>query len=66
MNLEQILRHDICDHLMDHFTLEIIATLNMISKKVPDLIKHPKIKNVFYNDFSHDPYFLANFAEMIN
>jgi len=63
MDLEKILQHDICNCLMDHFTLKIIMTLNMVSKTFPDLTKHHKIKNIFHNDFSQDQYFFSKFSQ---
>jgi len=63
MDLKKILQHDICDHLIDQFTLEIIMILNMVSKTFPDLTKHRKIKDVFLNNFSQDPKFFHKFSE---
>jgi len=63
INLEIILQHDICDHMMDHFTLEMIMTMNMVAKKIPDLTKHHKIKDVLFNNFSQDPNFFDKFCE---
>jgi len=63
VNLEIILQHDVCDHMMDHFTLEMIMTMNMVSKKFPDFTKHRKIKDVFLNNFSRDSNFFNKFSK---
>jgi len=63
MDLEKILRHDVRDHLIDHFTLEMIMTMNMVAKNIPDLTKHHKIKDIFFNNFSQDSNFFQKFRE---
>jgi len=63
MDLNKLLQHDVRDNLMVYFTLETVMTISMISKTSPDLTKHRKIKDTFFNSLHQDPYFFNKFRK---
>uniref|UniRef100_A0A6C0CA68 Uncharacterized protein n=1 Tax=viral metagenome TaxID=1070528 RepID=A0A6C0CA68_9ZZZZ len=63
MNLVKILSHDTSTLLMDYFSLETILILNRVTKKIPDLTKHHKIKTMFQNEFFRDQQFFTKFRK---